>query len=99
TAWEDDDEDHEDDEEDEPPLPEGHVMITWFDSNAPPVMAASELTVLDRAVFPGDIVARMSERQGQMGTVLGEVITYDLNNISLDTGKTIGEHHTRMNAE
>ena len=77
TAW-DDDNDHDDDEEDEPPLPEGQVMVMWFENNEAPVVAANLLTVMDRAMFPGDIVARVTDRQGQMGTILSVQITFDL---------------------
>lgn len=100
TCWEeDDDANDDDDEEDEPPLPEGHVMVTWFGDSGPPVVPAADLIVLDRVVFPGDIVRRGADATGQMGTAVGVVITYDLRVLSLDTGKAVADDVVRLSAE
>lgn len=64
-------------------------MVSWFASNEQPVLEATSLTVIDRVSFPGDVVARTSEPQGQMGTVIGLMLTFELNIISLELGQKI----------
>lgn len=63
--------------EDDDSLPDGQVRIIWTDGSET-TDSVSDLTVIDRSFFHGDIVASVSDPTGQLGLVVDVHITVDL---------------------